>query len=80
LVKYQSRNSNWGGGVVDPKNRWGDMVEDMTEEQFSLMRGPERDARNRTIPRLGIVDGQVRVSYDPEGDGYAANYRKPGDK
>jgi hypothetical protein len=80
LVKYQSRNSNWGGGIVDPKDRWGDMVEDMTEEQFSLMRGPERDARNRTIPRLGIQEGKVAVSYDPEGDGYAANYRKPGEK
>jgi len=80
LVKYQSRNSNWGGGVVDPKDRWGDMVEDMTEEQFSLMRGPERDARNRNIPRLGVVDGEVRVSYDAEGDSYAVKYRKPGEK
>jgi ectoine hydroxylase-related dioxygenase (phytanoyl-CoA dioxygenase family) len=80
LIKYQSRNSNWGGGVVDPKDRWGDMVEDMTEEQFSLMRGPERDARNRSIPRLGIVNGEVRVSYDAEGDSYAAKYRKPGEK
>lgn len=77
LIKYQSRNSNWGGGVVDPKDRWGDMVEDMTEEQFSLMRGPERDARSRTIPRLGVDNGKVKVSYDPEGDSYAAKYRKP---
>ncbi|MDA0711975.1 MAG: phytanoyl-CoA dioxygenase family protein [bacterium] len=80
LVKYQSRNANWGGGIVDPKDRWGDMVEDMTEEQFSLMRGPERDARDRTIPRLGIVAGQTRVSYDAEGDSYAARFRKPGER
>jgi len=80
LIKYQSKNSTWSGGVVDPKDRWGDMVEDMTEEQFAVMRGPERDARNRTIPRLGLQDGRVRVSYDPEGDSYAAKYRKPGEQ
>ncbi|MXZ00428.1 phytanoyl-CoA dioxygenase family protein, partial [Candidatus Poribacteria bacterium] len=32
LIKYQSKNVNWGGGVIDPQDRWGDMVEDMTEE------------------------------------------------
>jgi hypothetical protein len=79
LVKYQSKNSNWGGGVVDPKDRWGEMVEDMTEEQFSVMRGPERDARNRTIPRLEVHDGIAQVSYDPDGDSYAAKFRKPGE-
>ena len=78
LVKYQSKNSNWGGGVIDPQQRWGTMVEDMTEEQFSLMRGPERDGRHRTVPRLVTRDGQVSVSYDPEGDNYSAKYRKPG--
>jgi hypothetical protein len=78
LIKYQSKNSNWGGGVIDPKDRWGDMVEDMTEEQFAVMRGPERDARDRTIPRLVVKDGKVCASYDPEGDKYAASYRKPG--
>lgn len=77
LVKYQSRNSNWGGGVVDPKDRWGDWVEDMTEEQFSLMRGPERDGRDRTIPRLDVMDGQVRVCYDADGDKNARSIRKP---
>ena len=80
LVKYQSKNSNWGGGVIDPQERWGDMVEDMTEEQFAVMRGPERDGRDRTVPRLVVRDGQVHVSYDPEGDRYAASYRKPGEK
>ena len=23
LIKYQSKNVNWGGGVVDPQDRWG---------------------------------------------------------
>ena len=80
LIKYQSKNTNWGGGVIDPQERWGDMVEDMTEEQFAVMRGPERDGRHRTVPRLVVEDGQVSVSYDPEGDGYSSKYRKPGEK
>lgn len=80
LIKYQSKNTNWGGGVVDPQDRWGDMVEDMTEEQFAVMRGPERDGRQRTVPRLLVVDGQVVVSYDPEGDSYSSKFRKPGEK
>jgi hypothetical protein len=80
LIKYQSKNTNWGGGVIDPQERWGDMVEDMTEAQFAVMRGPERDGRHRTVPRLAVQDGQVSVSYDPEGDGYSSKYRKPGEK
>ena len=81
LIKYQSKNVNWGGGVIDPQDRWGNMVEDMTEEQFAVMRGPERDGRHRTVPRLVVEDGQVSVSYDPEGDGYASKHRrKPGEK
>ena len=80
LIKYQSKNSNWGGGVIDPQQRWGDMVEDMTEAQFAVMRGPERDGRHRTVPRLVVQDGQVSVSYNPEGDRYSAKYRKPGEK
>ena len=81
LIKYQSKNVNWGGGVIDPQERWGNMVEDMTEEQFAVMRGPERDGRHRTVPRLVVEDGQVSVSYDPEGDNYASKHRrKPGEK
>ena len=53
LIKYQSKNSNWGGGVIDPQERWGDMVEDMTEAQFAVMRGPERDGRHRNCPATG---------------------------
>ena len=44
--------------------RWGDVVEGMTEEQLTVMRGPERDARDRTVPRLDVRDGQVSVSLD----------------
>ncbi len=81
LIKYQSKNVNWGGGVIDPQDRWGDMVEDMTEEQFAVMRGPERDGRHRTVPRLVVEDGEVFVSYDAEGDSYASKHRrKPGEK
>ena len=79
LIKYQSKNTNWSGGVSDPKDRWGDMVEDMTEAQFAVMRGPERDGRHRTVPRLVVEDGRVSVSYDPEGDRYSSKYRKPGE-
>ena len=80
LIKYQSKNSNWGGGVIDPQERWGDMVEDMTEEQFAVMRGPERDGRDRTVPRLVVENGKALVSYDPEGDRYSAKFRNPGEK
>lgn len=80
LIKYQSKNVNWGGGVVDPQDRWGDMVEDMTEEQFTVMRGPERDGRHRTVPRLIVKDDEVFVTYDAEGDSYSSKYRKPGEK
>ena len=66
--------------MIDPKDRWGDMVEDMTEAQFAVMRGPERDGRHRTVPRLVVQDGEVSVSYDPEGDSYSSKYRKPGKK
>ena len=29
------------------------------------------------LPRLVVEDGQVSVSYDPEGDSYSSKYRKP---
>ena len=70
----------WSGGVIDPQERWGDMVEDMSEEQFAVMRGPERDGRHHTVPRLEVRDGQVSVSYDAAGDRYSAKFRKPGEK
>ena len=66
--------------MIDPQERWGNIVEDMTEEQFAVMRGPERDGRHRTVPRLVVQDDEVSVSYDPEGDRYSSKYRKPGQK
>jgi hypothetical protein len=80
LIKYQSKNSTWSGGVTDPKDRWGEMVEDMTEAQFAVMRGPERDGGPRTVPRLLVQNGKVEVCYDPDGDRYASSYRKPGEQ
>ncbi|MBI2951276.1 phytanoyl-CoA dioxygenase family protein [bacterium] len=76
LIKYQSRNSNWGGGVVEPQDRWGDLVEGMTEEQLALMYGPTRDARARNIPRLVVKEGKVAVTYDAQGDPYALKVQK----
>ena len=76
LIKYQSRNSNWGGGVVEPQDRWGDLVEGMSEEQLALMYGPTRDARARNIPRLVVKDGKVKASYDAQGDPYALKVQK----
>ena len=77
LIKYHSKNSTWSGGVATPEDRWGDLIEDMTEEQYAVMHGPSRDGRNRNVPRLLVENGQVKVSYDPEGDSYAAKVRKP---
>ena len=54
------------------------MVEDMTEAQFAVMRGPERDGRHRTVPRLVVDDEQVFVSYDAEGDSYSSKYSETG--
>jgi len=78
LIKYQSKNSTWSGGVVDPKERWGEMVEGMTEAQYSVMGGPERDGGRRNVPRLLVTDGKVEVCTDPAGDRYASSFRKPG--
>lgn len=80
LIKYQSKNSTWSGGVVDPEDRWGDMVEGMTDEQFAVMGGPQRDGRHRNVPRLLIQDGKVVVCTDPQGDNYASSFRRPGEK
>jgi ectoine hydroxylase-related dioxygenase (phytanoyl-CoA dioxygenase family) len=80
LIKYQSRNFNWAGGAEDPEDRWGDLVEGMTEEQFSLMRGPTRDSRAKNVPRLQVDQGKVEVLYNAEGDLYPPSVRKPGEK
>lgn len=73
LIKYSSRNFNRSGGAMcHPENRWGPEIQDMTEEQLSVMRGPDRDNRNGNVPRLDIVEGEVRVNYERAGGLYSA--------
>lgn len=80
FFNFQSRHHSWSGGVIEPEDRWGeDIVEGMTEAQFSVMRGPTRDVRSRNTPRLVVNNGQVTASYDGQGDPYEHPVRKPGD-
>ena len=78
LVKYPSKNVLWAGGVEDPEERWGDIVEGMTEQQVSLMRGPSRDGRDRTVPRLVVENGSVEVTMDSLGDRQALSVLSSG--
>ncbi|MDA0709568.1 MAG: phytanoyl-CoA dioxygenase family protein [bacterium] len=65
LHKYSSRNFNRSGGdLVHPENRWGDRVAGMSDEQMAVMRGPDRDAFDKNVPRLVVADGKVGVSYE----------------
>ena len=65
LVKYSSRNFNRSGGeMVHPENRWGDLVEGMSDAQLVVMRGPDRDVFYHNVPRLEVDGGQVAVSYE----------------
>ena len=73
LIKYSSRNFNrLGGDMCDPHNRWGNVVEGMSDEQMAVMRGPDRDNHNGNVPRLEIENGGVRVSYERSGGLYSA--------
>jgi ectoine hydroxylase-related dioxygenase (phytanoyl-CoA dioxygenase family) len=73
LIKYSSRNFNRSGGeMCDPENRWGDVVEGMSDEQMSVMRGPDRDNHSGNVPRLEIADGEVAVNYERSGGLYSA--------
>ncbi len=65
LIKYSSRNFHRSGGeMVHPENRWGDLVDGMTDAQLAVMRGSDRDARQHNVPRLIVKDGAVTVSYE----------------
>ena len=65
LIKYSSRSFNRSGGeMVHPENRWGDLVEGMSDAQLAVMRGPDRDVFGHNVPRLEVDDGQVAVSYE----------------
>ena len=50
--------------MVQPWNRWGELVEGMSDAQLAVMRGPDRDAREHNVPRLEVEDGSVAVSYE----------------
>ena len=50
--------------MVHPENRWGDLADDMTDEQIAVMRGPDRDVGIQNVPRLEVADGEVTVSYE----------------
>ena len=65
LIKYSSRNFNRAGGdMVHPENRWGEVVDGMSDEQLAVMRGPDRDVFQHNVPRLQVIDGEVQVSYE----------------
>ena len=65
LIKYSSRNFNRGGGeMVHPQNRWGELVDGMSDAQLAVMRGPDRDAQAVNVPRLLVENGTVSVSYE----------------
>ena len=65
LIKYSSRSFNRSGGeLVHPENRWGDLVEGMTDAQLAVVRGPDRDAREFNVPRLIVENGRIEVSYE----------------
>ena len=65
LIKYSSRNFNRGGGeMVQPNNRWGDLVDGMSDAQLAVMRGPDRDTHDHNVPRLVVDNGEVSVCYE----------------
>ena len=77
LIKYSSRSFNRSGGeLVQPENRWGDLVEGMTEAQLAVMRGPDRDVFGNNVPRLLIDNGVVDVSYEQGGSLYSGETPK----
>jgi len=72
LVKYWPHYAVWSSAVEDPEDRWGsDILEGMTEQQLTLMRGPSRDGGRGTIPRLVVENGKVQSTMETE-DRYAA--------
>jgi len=65
LHKYSSRNFNRSGGdLAHPENRWGNLVDGMSDAQMAVMRGPDRDAFGQNVPRLDVLDGKIHVSYE----------------
>ena len=50
--------------MVHPENRWGELVEGMSDAQLAVMRGPDRDVFHSNVPRLDVANGEVNVSYE----------------
>ena len=50
--------------MAHPENRWGELVEGMSDAQLAVMRGPDRDVFNNNVPRLDVANGEVTVSYE----------------
>jgi hypothetical protein len=72
LVKYSSRNFNRSGGdTTHPENRWGELVDGMSDAQLAVMRGPDRDVFTSNVPRLDVQDGEIHVSYERGGGLYS---------
>ena len=72
LIKYSSAHFNRSGGeLVHPENRWGDIVEGMTDVQMAVMRGADRDVFGNNVPRLDVKDGEISVSYARGGSLYS---------
>ena len=65
LIKYSSPHFNRSGGPPShPENRWGDIVDGMTDPQLAVMRGADRDNFGNNVPRLDVENGEVSVSYE----------------
>ena len=64
LTRYSSRHFNGGAEMANPEERWGDLLEGMTDAQLAVMRGPDRDERDNNVPRLIVQDGKVETYYD----------------
>ena len=77
LVKYSSRHFNRSGGEPTyPENRWGDIVEGMTDEQLAVMHGADRDNFGKNVPRLDVANGEVSVNYERGNALYSADVPK----
>ena len=74
LIKYSSRHFNRSGGKPTyPENRWGDVVEGMTDVQMAVMRGADRDVFHNNVPRLDVHGGEVSVNYERGGALYSGD-------
>jgi hypothetical protein len=48
----------------------------MTDAQLAVMRGADRDVFGNNVPRLGVDEGKVTVSYERGGSLYSADAPK----